>query len=168
MTRKLEQEFNLPSMEELKELSQQEVVEVGIEPAEPPVQATPPAEVVTTALTNAEKIDSALPQVEGVVKHDGDMENIAERALDSYEELMSLGMNVQDAHAGRIFETAGKMLQIAMDIKNAKVDKKLRMIDLQIKKMRLDAMEGTNSSSNDSGTVMDRNQLLQFLNKKDK
>jgi hypothetical protein len=168
MTRKLEQEFNLPSMEELKELSQQEVVEVGIEPAEPPVHATPPAEVVTTALTNAEKIDSALPQVEGVVKHDGDMENIAERALDSYEELMSLGMNVQDAHAGRIFETAGKMLQIAMDSKNAKVDKKLRMIDLQIKKMRLDAMEGTNSSSNDSGTVMDRNQLLQFLNKKDK
>ena len=168
MTRKLEQEFNLPSMEELKELSQQEVVEVGIEPAETLVQATPPAEVVTTAITNAEKIDSALPQVDGVVKHDGDMENIAERALDSYEELMSLGMNVQDAHAGRIFETAGKMLQIAMDSKNAKVDKKLRMIDLQIKKMRLDAMEGTNSSSNDSGTVMDRNQLLQFLNKKDK
>ena len=168
MTRKLEQEFNLPSMEELKELSQQEVVEVGIEPAETLVQATPPAEVVTTAITNAEKIDSALPQVDGVVKHDGDMENIAERALDSYEELMSLGMNVQDAHAGRIFETAGKMLQIAMDSKNAKVDKKLRMIDLQIKKMRIDAMEGTNTSSNDNGTVMDRNQLLTFLNKKDK
>ena len=96
------------------------------------------------------------------------MENLAERALDSYEELMSLGMNVQDAHAGRIFETAGKMLQIALDSKNAKVDKKLRMIDLQIKKMRIDAMDGTNSSSNDNGTVMDRNQLLQFLNKKDK
>ena len=164
MTRKLEQEFNLPSMEELKELSQQDVVEVGIEPATPAVVE----EVVTTAITNAEKIDSALPQVEGVVKHDGDMENIAERALDSYEELMSLGMNVQDAHAGRIFETAGKMLQIAMDSKNAKVDKKLRMIDLQIKKMRIDAMEGTNTSSNDNGTVMDRNQLLTFLNKKDK
>ena len=164
MTRKLEQEFNLPSMEELKELSQQDVVEVGIEPAPPAVVE----EVVTTAITNAEKIDSALPQVEGVVKHDGDMENIAERALDSYEEHMSLGMNVQDAHAGRIFETAGKMLQIAMDSKNAKVDKKLRMIDLQIKKMRIDAMEGTNTSSNDNGTVMDRNQLLTFLNKKDK
>ena len=42
-------------------------------------------------------------------------------------------------------ETAGKMLQIAMDSKNAKVDKKLRMIDLQIRKLRIDAMEGTNS-----------------------
>jgi len=165
MTRKLEQEFNLPSMEELKELSQQEVVEVGIDAEAVPVPAT---EVVTTALTNAEKIDSALPQVNDVNKHDGDMEDIAGRAMDSYEELMSLGMNVQDAHAGRIFETAGKMLQIAMDSKNAKVDKKLRMIDLQLKKLRIDAMEGTNSGSNDNSAAMDRNQLLQFLNKKDK
>ena len=165
MTRKLEQEFNLPSMEELKELSQQEVVEVGIDAEAVPVPAT---EVVTTALTNAEKIDSALPQVNDVNKHDGDMEDIAGRAMDSYEELMSLGMNVQDAHAGRIFETAGKMLQIAMDSKNAKVDKKLRMIDLQLKKLRIDAMEGTNSGNNDNTAVMDRNQLLQFLNKKDK
>ena len=154
-------------MDELKELSQQEVIEVGIEPEATPVASTP-AEIVTTALTNAEKIDSALPSVEGVTKHDGDMENIAERAMDSYEELMSLGMNVQDAHAGRIFETAGKMLQIAMDSKNAKVDKKLRMIDLQLKKLRIDAMEGTNSGSSDNSAVMDRNQLLSFLNKKDK
>lgn len=165
MTRKLEQEFNLPSMDELKELSQQEVVAVGIEPA--PITNTS-TEVVTTALTNAEKIDSALPKVDGVNKHDGDMENIAEKAMDSYEELMSLGMNVQDAHAGRIFETAGKMLQIAMDSKNAKVDKKLRMIDLQLKKLRIDAMEGTNTGSNDNSAIMDRNQLLSFLNKKDK
>jgi len=167
MTRKLEQEFNLPSMDELKELSQQEVIEVGIETEAVPVTSTS-TDVVTTALTNAEKIDSALPTVEGVAKHDGDMENIAERAMDSYEELMSLGMNVQDAHAGRIFETAGKMLQIAMDSKNAKVDKKLRMIDLQLKKLRIDAMEGTNSGSSDNSAVMDRNQLLSFLNKKDK
>ena len=164
MTRKLEQEFNLPSMEELKELSQQDVVDVGLEK---PKQV--PAEIeVTTAITNAEKIDSALPQVNGVEKHDVDMEDIATKAIDSYEELMSLGMNVQDAHAGRIFETAGKMLQIAMDSKNAKVDKKLRMIDLQIRKLRLDAMEGTNTGDSDGSQVMDRNQLLQFLNKGDK
>jgi len=145
-------------------LSQQDVVEVGIEK---PIQ--PPAEIeVTKAITNAEKIDSALPQVDGVEKHDVDMEDIATKAIDSYEELMSLGMNVQDAHAGRIFETAGKMLQIAMDSKNAKVDKKLRMIDLQIRKLRLDAMEGTNTGDSGDGQVMDRNQLLQFLNKGDK
>ena len=42
------------------------------------------------------------------------------------------------------------------------------MIDLQIRKLRIDAMEGTNSGDSDGGQVMDRNQLLQFLNKGDK
>lgn len=162
MTRKLEEEFNLPSMEELKELSRQDMVEADLE--EPKKELQPIT--VDQALTNAEKIDAALPKVEGVETHDVDMEDIAERALNSYEELMSLGMNVQDAHSGRIFETASKMLQIAMDSKNAKVDKKLRMIDLQIRKMRVDAIEGTTQDA--GGATMDRNQLLQFLNKKDK
>ena len=50
--------------------------------------------------------------------------------------------------------------------KNAKVDKKLKMIDLQIRKMRLDQNEGIETAS--EGTVMDRNHILQILNKKDK
>ena len=67
---------------------------------------------------------------------------------------------------GLVFETASKMLQIAMDSKNAKVDKKLKMIDLQIRKMRLDQNEGVEQSN--EGSVMDRNHILQILNKKDK
>ena len=157
MTRKLEEEFNLPPIDEVmpvpnKVEKSKEITEVEVK----------------EALTNAEKIDSALPKVKDLTAHDNEMEDIATKALDSYDELMNLGMNVQDAHAGRVFETASKMLQIAMDSKNAKVDKKLRMIDLQLKKLRIDAMEGTNSGSNDNSAVMDRNQLLSFLNKKDK
>jgi RNase P/RNase MRP subunit p29 len=153
MTRKLEEEFNLPPLEEVLPVEKKESKEI--------------TEVeVKEALTNAEKIDSALPKVKDLTAHDNEMEDIAQKALDSYDELMNLGMNVQDAHAGRVFETASKMLQIAMDSKNAKVDKKLKMIDLQIRKMRLDQNEGT-QSSNDGG-VMDRNHILQILNKKDK
>mgnify|MGYP001442568810 FL=1 len=154
MTRKLEEEFNLPPLEEVlpveKTEAKKEITEVEVK----------------EALTNAEKIDAALPKVKDLETHDEEMEDIATKALDSYDELMNLGMNVQDAHAGRIFETASKMLQIAMDGKNAKVDKKLKMIDLQIRKMRLDQNEGTESSS--EGNVMDRNHILQILNKKDK
>jgi RNase P/RNase MRP subunit p29 len=154
MTRKLEEEFNLPPIEDVlpveKKEESKEITEVEIK----------------EALTNAEKIDSALPRVKDLETHDKEMEDIAQKAIDSYDELMNLGMNVQDAHAGRVFETASKMLQIAMDSKNAKVDKKLKMIDLQIRKMRLDQNEGT-QSSNDGG-VMDRNHILQILNKKDK
>ncbi len=155
MTRKLEEEFNLPPIDEVmpvpnKVEQSKEITEVEVK----------------EALTNAEKIDSALPKVKDLTAHDNEMEDIATKALDSYDELMNLGMNVQDAHAGRVFETASKMLQIAMDSKNAKVDKKLKMIDLQIRKMRLDQTEGTESKS--EGGVMDRNHILQILNKKDK
>lgn len=154
MTRKLEEEFNLPPIEEVlpveKKEESKEITEVEVK----------------EALTNAEKIDSALPKVKDLTAHDNEMEDIAQKALDSYDELMNLGMNVQDAHAGRVFETASKMLQIAMDSKNAKVDKKLKMIDLQIRKMRLDQNEGTQTSTD--GGVMDRNHILQILNKKDK
>jgi len=154
MTRKLEEEFNLPPMEDVL-------------PADTKEQSKEITEVeVKEALTNAEKIDSALPKVKDLTAHDNEMEDIAQKALDSYDELMNLGMNVQDAHAGRVFETASKMLQIAMDSKNAKVDKKLKMIDLQIRKMRLDQTEGSESKS--EGGVMDRNHILQILNKKDK
>mgnify|MGYP007061954676 CR=1 FL=1 len=154
MTRKLEEEFNLPPIEDVL-------------PADTKEQSKEITEVeVKEALTNAEKIDSALPKVKDLTAHDDEMEDIAQKALDSYDELMNLGMNVQDAHAGRVFETASKMLQIAMDSKNAKVDKKLKMIDLQIRKMRLDQTEGSESKS--EGGVMDRNHILQILNKKDK
>ena len=154
MTRKLEEEFNLPPIEDVlpveKKEESKEITEVEIK----------------EALTNAEKIDSALPRVKDLETHDKEMEDIAQKAIDSYDELMNLGMNVQDAHAGRLFETASKMLQIAMDSKNAKVDKKLKMIDLQIRKMRLDQNEGVEQSN--EGSVMDRNHILQILNKKDK
>ena len=114
MTRKLEEEFNLPPIEDVL-------------PADTKEQSKEITEVeVKEALTNAEKIDSALPKVKDLTAHDNEMEDIAQKALDSYDELMNLGMNVQDAHAGRVFETASKMLQIAMDSKNAKVDKKLK------------------------------------------
>ncbi len=148
MTRKLEEEFNLPPLEEVmpveKTVEKKEITEVEVK----------------EALTNAEKIDSALPKVKDLTAHDNEMEDIASKALDSYDELMNLGMNVQDAHAGRVFETASKMLQIAMDSKNAKVDKKLKMIDLQIRKMRLDQNEGVEQSN--EGSVMDRNHILQI------
>ena len=153
MTRKLEEEFNLPPIEDVLPVEKKESKEI--------------TEVeIKEALTNAEKIDSALPRVKDLETHDKEMEDIAQKAIDSYDELMNLGKNVQDAHAGRVFETASKMLQIAMDSKNAKVDKKLKMIDLQIRKMRLDQNEGVEQSN--EGSVMDRNHILQILNKKDK
>jgi hypothetical protein len=76
-------------------------------------------------------------------------------------------MNVEARYSGRIFEVAGGMLKNAIDAKAAKIDKKLKMIELQLKKQKLDQdASGEDSGVPVSGTgviVSDRNSLLEKL-----
>jgi len=59
---------------------------------------------------------------------------------------------------------ASQMLGHAITAKTAKMNKKLKMIDLQLKKARLDQIEGNGSGvPNGEGRVIDRNELLKHL-----
>lgn len=160
MTKKLEEEFNLPSIDDatMKENADatqkfdvQDVTAVDIED-------------VQTALTNAEKIDHALQNVKGLEEHDLEMDDIAQQAVDSYQQLMNLGMNVGDREAGSIFDSAAKMLKTALEAKDSKIDSKLKQIDLMIKKGRLDNNATSSSSGGADGQAVDRNELLKIIN----
>ena len=79
---------------------------------------------------------------------------------------MTLGSNVPDMHAGKIFEVAGQMLKTALEAKNSKAEKKLRMIELQLKKIRaeqIDFEQGNGARGTPSGGEFDRNELLKYL-----
>jgi hypothetical protein len=79
---------------------------------------------------------------------------------------MDLGMNVEARYSGRIFEVAGGMLKNAIDAKAAKIDKKLKMIELQLKKQKLDQDTNENDGVNLSGdgyVIADRNSLIEKL-----
>jgi hypothetical protein len=162
MTKKLEEEFNLPSMEEA--LASDEVEKFTEAPKTEIVEIAE----VEKALSNAEKIDYALRNVEGLEDHNIDMDSIATQAVDSYQQLMNLGMNVSDRDAGGIFDSASKMLKTALDAKDSKINSKLKHIDMMIKKARLDNNTGSYSSG-DSGKeqTFDRNELLKIINNKD-
>ena len=160
MTKKLEEEFNLPPIEEAtaKENAEatekcdvQEVTHVDIED-------------VQTALSNAEKIDLALKNVKGLDEHDDEMDDIGQQAIDSYQQLMNLGMNVGDREAGSIFDSAAKMLKTALEAKESKIDTKLKQIDLMIKKGRLDNNTQSASNTASGGPAVDRNELLKIIN----
>ena len=164
MTKKLEEEFNLPSIDDAtskdneeatKQFDLDEVTAVDIED-------------VQTALSNAEKIDHALQNVKGLEEHDVEMDDIAQQAVDSYQQLMNLGMNVGDREAGSIFDSAAKMLKTALEAKDSKIDSKLKQIDLMIKKGRLDNNAQSSSTSGTNGAVVDRNELLKIINTKEK
>jgi len=161
MTKKLEEEFNLPPLKEalnpdddLFEFDDtndtNEVISV---------------EEVQRALTNAEKIDHALASVKGLDTHDDEMDDIAQQAIDSYQQLMNLGMNVGDREAGSIFDSASKMLKTALEARDSKVTAKLRQIDLLIKKERLD--KSTTGPQKSSSGSLDRNELLKIINAKE-
>jgi len=76
-------------------------------------------------------------------------------------------MNVEARYSGRIFEVAGGMLKNAIDAKAAKIDKKLKMIELQLKKQKLDYDANAGDQGVDvtgSGVIVsDRNSLLEKL-----
>ena len=84
----------------------------------------------------------------------------------TYADLMDLGMNIEARYAGRIFEVAGTNLKTALDAKAAKVDKKLKMVELQLKKSKLDRDSGELDAVESTGTIVDRNELLKNLIKK--
>ena len=160
MTKKLEELLNLPESKEiLKEKNSTKHIDDQKE--------------TMRDIAEFDKISAALPQVKGLGEMaDKELEDIAQRALSSYEDLMDLGMNVESRYSGRVFEVAGGMLKTSLDAKVAKMDKKLKMIELQLKKEKIDK----DSSKNDEGSIFageghvvtDRNSLLEKLKNMDK
>ena len=69
-------------------------------------------------------------------------------------------------HAGKIFEVASQFLKTALEAKNAKAEKKLRMIELQLKKVRaeqIDLDQGNGERKGPEGVEFDRNDLLKYI-----
>ena len=102
---------------------------------------------------------------------DQELDDIGQRAVTAYEDLMDLGMNVESRYSARIFEVAGNMLKTGLDAKSAKLDKKLKMVDLQLKKQKQDSKgesESTNLVQGEGYIISDRNSLLEKLKKMDK
>ena len=146
MTKKLAELFNLPQDEP-------EAEDILEEP-----QTT---DIVTTdALSNLQQIDDALPAIRGLESSDKEMDDIAQLAIDSYKDLMDLGMNVEARVASEILGSASQFLGHAITARTAKINKKLKMVDLLLKKAKLDHDRGDSDASEGTGTMLDRNELL--------
>ncbi len=157
MTKKLEELLNLP---ESKEVIKQEEKKKKKELAEKP-------QPLLRDISEFDKISAALPQVKGLGDvSDNEFDALAQRATDAYDDLMDLGMNVEARYSGRVFEVAASMLKNAIDAKAAKIDKKLKMIELQLKKEKLDKETSDDQSvtiQGDGVIITDRNSLLEKL-----
>ena len=158
---KLEELFDLPTDEGLTE----EVLPDNV--PEPTPENNP---IMQNTLSELDKVQAALPQVRGLEASDTEMDDLADKATKGFDDMMDLGMNVDSRWASDIFGVASTMLGHAITAKTAKLNKKLKMVDLQLKKANLDQKASVNKEEtvNGTGVVLDRNALLDRLLNKDK
>jgi hypothetical protein len=172
MTKKLESLFNLPPSDDVEDGPTLEEAKAFVDENRDAI-----AEVDFVI----DKIDHALPLVHSLDTSDEELDELAKLAKDKAEDLIDLGMNVEPRFSGVILQTAGIMLGHAISAKTAKLDKKLKMVSLQLSKAKLDyqkekdkakaaGQEGTPADTVDGkGIVLDRNELLKhILGKQDK
>jgi DNA-directed RNA polymerase beta' subunit len=156
MTKKLEDLFDLPSST------------ADTDETVPDIATT---QYAITEIDNAiDKIDAALPGVRDLEASDGDMDELAQKATETFDDLMDLGMQVDSRYASEIFAVAGAMLGHALTAKTAKMNKKLKMIQLQLQKAKLDLDREKRTDDNKEesvetaeGQVLSRNDLLDRL-----
>jgi hypothetical protein len=152
MTRKLEELFDLPSGDENKPQQTPEETRAHI------------AEIDATI----NKIDAALPTVRDLDTGDRELDDLAAKAQETFNDLMDLGMQVDSRYSSEIFNVASQMLGHAITAKTTKLNKKLKMVDLQLKKLKLD-QDQAKATANDEptetahGQVLSRNDLLERL-----
>jgi len=155
--KKLEEILNLPDSKKIIKADEKKEI------------ASTKPEPFLRSMEEFDKISASLPPVKGLGDAaDSEFDALAQRATDAYDDLIDLGMNVEARYSSRIFEVAASMLKNAIDAKSAKIDKKLKMIELQLKKQKLD-QDATGSDDNgisipgDGYIVADRNSLLEKL-----
>ena len=167
MTKKLEELLNLPDSKEIVDDAKAEEKKSRAKLAVVEQHDT------FRDIAEFDKIAAALPKVKGLGEMaDAELNDIADKAMASYEDLMDLGMNVESRYASRVFEVAGGMLKTSLDAKVAKLDKKLKMVELQLKKQAIDQKANSNPDGDvvngDGYVVTDRNSLLEKLKNMDK
>jgi hypothetical protein len=159
MTKKLEELFNLDE-------KAQPIPEVEL-PLDMPVKDHAEVRSIDESYAEVERITQSLPAIAELDDMgEKELDDLARKAETAYDDLMDLGMNVEVRYSSRIFEVASSMLGHAITAKTNKVEKKLKAIDLQLKKYKIDKdnNEDPNDVINGAGyVVLDRNEMIKKL-----
>lgn len=154
MTRKLEELFDLPPSGNTQE--------------DPPLTTEETRSAIVAIDDTIDKIDAALPAVRDLNSSDDELDDIAKKATETFENLTDLGFNVDSRYAAELFAVAGTMLGHALTAKTTKLQKKLKVLELQMKKAKLDQDAAKNRGSEEPaeiahGQVLSRNDLLEMI-----
>lgn len=160
MTKKLEEIFGFDRLEENSSTEEPKLTPEETQSAIVEIDAT------------IDQIDAALPSVRDLDASDRELDDIAQKATETFESLTDLGFNVDSRYASELFAVASTMLGHALTAKTTKLQKKLKVVEMQMKKMKLDADIAKATKKDEPtetahGQILSRNDLLERLLGKD-
>jgi len=125
-------------------------------------------EDATEILSSIEKIEEALPMVKGLSKTDEELDELSKLAVNSFKDLHDLGLQLDPRNMAEVLSVASSMLGHAISAQSAKINRKLRTLDLQLKKAQLDHKMSSHTKEIEStpigeGQLLDRNEILKML-----
>ena len=157
MTRKLENLFDLPPSVCSGKITQDPIAE-NVE------QTSATIMKIELAI---DKIDAALPAVKDLDTSDQELDEIATKATETFNDLTDLGFNVDSRYSAELFAVASTMLGHALTAKTTKLQKKLKVLELQMKKLKLDQDQANKTGDGPvetaHGQILSRNDLLERL-----
>ncbi len=162
MTRKLESLFQFDQLEPTTTNSTNDTQ------AEPALTTEETRAAIVEIDATIDKIDAALPGVRDLDSSDIELDDIAAKATETFENLSDLGFNVDSRYAAELFAVASTMLGHALAAKTTKLNKKLKVLDLQLKKLKLDQDAAKNAVEDPAlptahGQILSRNDLLEMI-----
>lgn len=121
MRTKLHEFFDLPDDGQLPE-SDEDEQDITLEQAE------------ETIAEYEQKLDK-IKIVDDLLEADKEFDTLAELATEKFKEVSDLGMQVEANHAGKILGAASTLLGLAISAKSAKINKKLKIMELKMKEL---------------------------------
>jgi hypothetical protein len=138
-----------------------------------PEESIPESFLSDEVLDAIDKIESSLPAVKGLEASDKDMDELADLAKEAFNNLLDLGMQVDSRFSAEIFNSASSFLGHSITAKTAKVNKKLKMVQLQLQKAELDRKLAAAAAKGESATpeatplgtgqIIDRGELIRQI-----
>lgn len=128
-------------------------------------------EPTENTLTSLQLLEQSLSAVTDLDNTDTELDELADLATDAFRDITDLASNVEAKHASELYQAASSFLSHAIGAKTAKINRKLKQMDLLVKKAQLDskapkAKDGTSTEETaGAGSVksMDRNELLALI-----
>jgi hypothetical protein len=172
MTTQIEDELNLPRLEDALAEARQELAGAVDEATQAEVDR------MADALRHLDPSSMIMKDEDGVETHEAEMNDVIDQAMKAHKEILDLAFNVEIKHAGSIFMPAARMLELAVTASKSKADQKLKTLKLRMEREKLNAdlqrdrLNGTidaevTDSKGDAPTlasiVADRNDLMKKI-----